>query len=445
MADSKYSLPKGFEDATPVEQDYKLPPGWEDAKKLKDARYKDPVTATSEKVAPLAGRLISESLPFIGSFAGPEGTAAGVFAKQFMQSLKPELLGQGPQSVGDMGWDMTKELLTNNLIPAGIGKTLGAVAKGVNNLTPQAALAYKLRNFPAVREGVIKNISTQILDRPWSPAGSEILEKGAAEASQNLEGLTKEIKLQSLLHPPTTSMNPASGVISTVQHPNVMGAIQHLEDVFGRNRVGQMMTKLNKEVQMGTSVSRTQTYNDIANTVLSDITHVRNAKLAASSDFVDELAYHKVVNSAFDPATGKISGAKMLQEMSGKSNEIYNEALDAGTQATLSEFADTLKWLEGKNTTDRIINYSKGKLIWSATALASLGAKEIGILGAAGAGGALGTNKILEKLMENPQTVQLVTQAIQTPSTSPMAGHLIDAIKIATRAGGDSITALSER
>src|SRR5260221_9844632 len=50
-------------------------------------------------LAPFLGRLGAESLPFAGSFLGPEGVAAGAVAKNLLKSYFPETLGQGATDV----------------------------------------------------------------------------------------------------------------------------------------------------------------------------------------------------------------------------------------------------------------------------------------------------------------------------------------------------------
>src|ERR1035441_7423590 len=144
-------LPKGYVlDPTPDIGNVKVPDGY------KLDPYQDPITAAGNKVAPFAGRAITEALPAIGSFAGAGGTLIGTGISQAMKRARPDLFGEQPQGA-DAVLNAGKELLLNNVLPAGLGK-LGklAIQTDMTGIAPQ--IAQRLSNFPAVREGVVKQI-----------------------------------------------------------------------------------------------------------------------------------------------------------------------------------------------------------------------------------------------------------------------------------------------
>src|ERR1035437_6740256 len=116
--------------------------------------YKDPITAATEKVAPWLGRAATEALPAIGSFAGAGGTLIGTGISQMMKRSRPDLFGEQQRDFnGDSLVNAGKELLLNNVLPAGLGK-LGGLALKTDMQGIGATVASKLSNFPAVREGV---------------------------------------------------------------------------------------------------------------------------------------------------------------------------------------------------------------------------------------------------------------------------------------------------
>ena len=178
------SLPKGYENyisipvsANPEIKDTSLPKGYE-----KYIPYKDPITAATEKVAPWLGRAATEALPAIGSFAGAGGTLIGTGISQMMKRARPDLFGEQPQG-SDSLVNAGKELLLNNVLPAGLGK-LGGLALKTDMQGIGATVASKLSNFPAVREGIVKQLTQQANKRLYPESG--IIEQGAENAASRM-------------------------------------------------------------------------------------------------------------------------------------------------------------------------------------------------------------------------------------------------------------------
>ncbi len=403
-------LPKGYENyidipisAHPEIKDAPLPKGYEGY-----IPYKDPITATTEKVAPWLGRAATEALPAIGSFAGAGGTLLGTGISQMMKHARPDLFGEQPQGADSLV-NAGKELLLNNVLPAGLGK-IGGLALKTDMQGIGATVASKLSNFPAVREGVVKQLTQQINKRLYPESG--IIEQGAENAANRLGELHDAID--------------APGA-------DVMGAIDHLDNVFGKNKVGGMLIQMQKEsAAVGGDIARTQTYKQISSTTLSDITHVQNAKITAGPEFTNDIAVNKILTGAGDPTGSTINATKALGELGGKNSEIYKEAMNPASYDSLNKMLVKMKGLEDHNITDTIIAFSSRRLIWNLAGGAGLGALAghpiTGILGGAAAEAPVLTNLMLRKIMQNPETVKLVTLAMETPKAAPQAGFLQKAL-----------------
>jgi hypothetical protein len=401
--------------------------------------YKDPITTATEKVAPWLGRAATEALPAIGSFAGPGGTLIGTGISQMMKRSRPDLFGEQQRDFnGDSLVNAGKELLLNNVLPAGLGK-LGGLALKTDMQGIGATVASKLSNFPAVREGVVKQLTQQINKRLYPE--SQVIEQGAENASGRLgemQDTISSLKEQYPDLPPTKSLEIVGGKPQVVEtpggpHPQVQAAMDHLGDVFGRNRVGGMLLRMQKEATaFDGDIARTQAYKQISSTTLSDIVHVQNAKMTAGPQFTNDIAVNKILTGAGDPTGGTIDATKALGELGGKNSEIYKEAMNPASYDSLNKMLVKMKGLEDHNITDTIISFSSRRLVWNLAGGAGLGALAghpiTGILGGAAAETPVLTNLMLRKIMQNPETVKLVTLAMETPKAAPQAGFLQKAL-----------------
>jgi len=399
--------PKGYENYIQIPKespDLVAPPkGYENY-----IPYKDPITAATEKVAPWLGRAATEALPAIGSFAGVGGTLIGTGISQMMKRARPDLFGEQPQGTNSLV-NAGKELLLNNVLPVGLGKVGGLALKtDMQGIAP--TIAAKLRNFPAVREGVIKQFTQQINKRLYPESG--IIEQGAENAASRLSELHGAID--------------APGA-------DIGGAIDHLDNVFGKNKVGGMLIQMQKEsAAVGGDIARTQTYKQISSTTLSDIVHVQNAKMTAGLEFTNDIAVNKILTGAGDPIGGTINATKALGELGGKNSEIYKEAMNPASYDSLNKMLVKMKGLEDHNITDTIIAFSSRRIIWNLAGGAGLGALAghpiTGILGGVAAEAPVLTNLMLRKIMQNPETVKLVTLAMETSKAAPQAGFIQKAL-----------------
>jgi hypothetical protein len=100
--------------------------------------------------------------------------------------------------------------------------------------------------------------------------------------------------------------------------------------------------------------------------------------------------------------------------------------------------AETLEKYKTNPMADSIMKYEKSKLILSGGAMAFGGPAGKMI------GGFVLTDALLGKLMSNPQTAQMVIQALKTPITSPEGTILAKGLSNLVRAGG-TVTTVPEK
>ncbi len=352
--------------------------------------YKDPISKASEKVAPAAGRIGVEALPFAGSFLGPGGTLVGTGISQMMKRAKPEIFGEQPQGM-DAAANAGKELILNNLLPSVLGK-LGGLALKTDMQGIGPTIASKLSNFPAVREGAVKQITQQLNKRVFPESG--IIEQGGENAKA------------------------------------IFGDSPHL---FSQNKIGQRLANMQDEfTNLATDPVRTQEYNEIKNMMFKDKIHVQNAKLVAGPEFTNDLAVNKLLTGGGNPAEGTIDAARVLKELGGKNKEIYQEAMNPASYDSMKGLLETMAGLEKKNITDTVLSFSNRRLLWNVAGGAGLGTLFGHPLEGAAAGIAAEapviTNMMLTKIMKNPETAKLVTLALTTPAKAPQAGILNKAL-----------------
>lgn len=524
--------------------------------------YKDPITKASDKVAspqgvaktkteiralaktlpPVADNIRPESLPIIGSQYGIPGIIAGTFLKRRLDPLYGNKQPDG--SAGEVIGDYGKELLFNSTLPAAVMR-LGQMSlmrgfpqfPGADLATKvKAGFASGLKNFPAVREGAIKQMTDQIMGRYQQPQ-SQIIREGAEAAGQNFDNLTEEVRglmermprnqpaeisafaettpqkfepeLISLPEKPLSLPKPitfkshsqatkdkmmadwktandkltsdwqtevarvkAENLKRTQQakaqtkessarvvdyrkgfernrekavqlgddvlrrgdiwNPEVEKSIQYLSDTFGEKQVGGMLTQMQKELSTGGNLVDSPTYKKIASTVLSDLKHVQNAKLAAGSQFTDSLAINQLLDKSF--VGGKINTKTMSKELD---SEVLREAMQPESYLRMQYFLKSVQDLEKKTGMNRLLSIANNKLVWTGVGAAEM----LGYHGAAApAGGIVMTNSMLSKLMQNRETADLVVRALQTPRNAPEAGMLTQLIARGLQIGADVAT-----
>jgi hypothetical protein len=396
------------------------------------------------KAAPYLGRATAEMAPYVGSFYGPVGTGVGTMVKQKLKELAPGAFGEAPTGL-DRGVDLGKDLILNNLLPWGVTK---AIAAGQRLATQgRAAFPIALNKFPAVRDAAVRRLTGQIMGQNILPE-SQIIEEGSAEALKKAQELQANADLANKLYPPIEKIGPGGGKITEFS-PEAIAAMKVQSDTFGHNRAGKMMVRLAREMQRGGDVAKSSTYKDITKEVLGDVLSVQNAQMVAGEGFTKELASNKLFMSGYSGARDSLDANKILNQLGGTQSEIYRAAL-LDSYEPMMDVLKSLKKFQDKGILDRVLNYSEGRVsIAAGLGLELLGAK-LGIHGvgktmAAVSGGVTITNRILAKMMENPQTAQLVITALNTPKTAPQAGMVAKALGKAVAGLSDITVGVPDR
>lgn len=399
-------------------------------------------------VAPYVGRLAVKAPPIIGSYYGPGGTMIGTGVSQLLKAGFPKIFGQPADNIVTEGG---KDLLLNNVLPAGIEGVVGTGVRAGSNisklgvgqgLAATAAELPILRNLPGVRQGAAKQITSQIMDQLGVKPESQILGEASDVADAKLAGQKGNIQNLNRANPPQMVTNPLTGQQSLQFHPAVQQAMKDLEDTFGKNTVGKKLLELNKEIQAGKDVAGNQTYKDISNMALSDIRHVQNWKLAAGEPAIQELAFNKLLTGQGET----LDASKMLEELTGPKAEIYKEAI---SPAAYNDFKNMVNEIHaqqsGHSISDALVHYSKGRLLWMGSALAGGGIHGSLALPGVAAGGITITNSMLTKAMANPDTAQIVVQALRTPASSPQARVIGQALSSIWKSGAAAVGAAAEQ
>lgn len=109
----------------------------------------------------------------------------------------------------------------------------------------------------------------------------------------------------------------------------------------------------------------TQPIKEVADNALSDVTAVRNFKLATGEPHtIENLALNRSIGKGYSEGTGKIDADKILTELTGTKKDVYDEAISSDTRGRLTDFLEKAKSFEPE-VTNPIIQYAKKKLIFS--------------------------------------------------------------------------------
>ncbi len=345
----------------------------------------------------------ADFLPMAGSFAGPEGTAAGAFIKQALKESFPGTFNWSkngePPSAGEAASGVAGDFLGQE-VP---GRLISAVANP--RLTVAKALSNKLvqKVYPQI-QNTTGGLQAKALQFP---------ETGILEsAASNTDDLAKDFVSKYNSAPDVPSQNKVWG---------------EYQDKIGTNNVGQSLLRLNRDVENGGSVANQQAYKRITNSVLSDVSQVRNFKLATGEDTtVRQLAQNQIVGDAFG-GKGSFNPDSILGHLNGPKKEIYQEALGPAYD-NLKKLAEQTPGTTGNN----LISYLNHRLVFHAALVAGGGLGEIAsghfLGGVAGAGAIILSDKAVTAAMSDPIVAKLVLAAQKTPLGTPQAGFLQKAL-----------------
>src|ERR1043166_369837 len=344
------------------------------------------ISQTATKAAPYVGRFTANALPFIGAAEGPLGVGAGSATANALRNQWPGIFGQ-PGTVPEQLMRTGEDLLFQSALP---GVTEDIATTGVQNY-----LKNKMANLmatrvgsamPSVRRGIYGGMAEQIQKHLYPE--SQIVETAAANAQTRIPG----------------------------QRPTP----QQLQQI-------QAFPELQNVPYVQTGISQ-QSIKAITDKGLSDVNQVRNFRLATGEpDTIRHLAANEIITGSMKG--GKLDSTSMLSQLTGKKEEIYKEAM-LGHYDDFKNLAETLEKYKTNPMADSIMKYEKSKLILSGGAMAFGGPAGKMI------GGFVLTDALLGKLMSNPQTAQMVIQALKTPITSPEGTILAKGLANLVRAGG---------
>jgi hypothetical protein len=309
-------------------------------------------------------------LPFLGSFLGPEGGAAGAFASQ---ALSPN------PDTNQLGKDLT----LNAVLPAGIeSDAFQSLLQGGKGLTGKIASKFVNTNNPTVASGLAGKAAE------FTSPSTPIL--------QNMQSLSEDV-------PGTTPKPPIrvtkSGV-KTITNPDAPTSI--LDDY-----------------------SAGKTPDQVAKKLVSDPREVQKLNLATGTpELTEQLALNHAVSQGYNDASKTLDPDKILKEL-GDNKESYDSALLPGTQQRLTDFLQTAKSLEPSKAsqTPGMMRYVQHRLLFDAAVGSGLGAIAGGGLPGMAIGGTtlvLGSQAI-SKLMSSETLGNLALQSLKLAPDSPVS------------------------
>lgn len=335
-----------------------------------------------------------EALPMIGgSFGGPigriGGAAAGSILGQVLKNFSPKLFSQDDQapSLGDSATQVGLDTVTQGVLPS----ALGGVLKLATPEGRAALMASKIgRQFPAVRNSLGDSISQSLYKIKYPE--SSVIETAAQNAQDSAKSL---------------------GPLGIKNNPN-----------FSEGTVGKDLLDIPYEQTQGS----TNSISKVADKALSDVTQVRNFKLATGEPgTIEKLAVNKVLTKGFNGE--KFDPAVIRKELNGDQSDVYNEAIRPAARKLIDSTLDDLqKYSPSSGNGSNILNYSKNRLILSLPLIATGVATGHGLATAAGAGSLLLTNHVFSRLLANPETAALVSQAAKSSLDIPQAGMIQKAL-----------------
>lgn len=385
----------------------------------------------------------------VGSVPGAmAGAAAGSEIASGLQGKFPRLFGNPPENPEKeafydaatqgafealpLGWANRSNIVAKIANKVGLDKISPSLSKALENrairnenASIQMGHEQAVQNVGKTIEGTQKSIGNRLYNQ------TDILDTAAKNVSARHEQLFKPV--QDLLE--QAQINP-----EIRKSPELAKAINLYNQTFGGSKTVQMLRKLSGQNRRTVG---DQLYKDIASKALSDVTEVRNFKLATGgSSEINQLASNEILHGAM-PAAGEFNADAILKALNGKKASIYKEALDPKTRTGLEQLAQTLKasqeemkilkvgprgmkdekplvfvdnvWKAGK--VGAAISFPLGMLAGAATgglipgmALSSAGSITIGLGEAA-----------LYKFARDPKNVELLANAMKTKWTDPTA------------------------
>lgn len=303
-----------------------------------------------------------------GSSSFGLGTMAGAGAGALVGSgIGTGLQGMFPRLFGEKPEDVVSKVLTDaaieGAVPEGIGKAASVTIRPITKVLN--------RVFPAIREGIAKQEAKQ-------------LEKKILPESQIIETAAEN-----------TRLNP------NIPSPGTIGLGNTVADDL--IKVPYQQTNLSS-----------QQIKEITKKALSDVSEVRNFKLATGGDHeIRQLAFNDILTRNYSGATKTFNPTKILDELNGSKREIYQEAIG---KKGLEQFKTFLLEMQKPSTTQHpVLSYIRNRLAFSVP-MFMVGGGLGGLAGGAAASGAsiILNDAVLTKIMSYPEVAGVMTRALKT-------------------------------
>ena len=310
---------------------------------------------------------VPDTLPAIGgTVANIPGAAGGAALSQGLKNLSPSTFGQ-PGGVGEAVVDTVAQ----GVVPQVVGNLLRYGAKGVVALVPG------IDKLPAVKIAELINKA-----KNYMQPQSALMETAAENMRANLPNLSGP----SLAAIPETSLNALHNVPYTQ-----------------------------------TEISATK-LAPIAKDMLSDVSTVRNAKIATGNPtIVRQIAANDLVTRNYSKAADTIFPDKILDEI-GQRPDVYEEAFGKPALDTFTELMQTAKDKGIGKTTD-LASWREGRK----ALYLGMPARLLGIPFGVSETIVLGSDA-MKVVATNPKLGQMILQATKTNMNAPEATLLQKAI-----------------
>ena len=351
----------------------------------------------SERSKPIDPRELTSFLPMLGTMVEPGG---GTLLGSALGALGGSLLKQGinqkitgkEQGLGDGLAENATDVIGQSVLPNLLGKLFGGRTTVANALANKGVQ----KVFPQ-----IKNTTSELQAKALQFPETGILESAASNVDQAVQDFSAQFK---------AAKTPA-------QEAKVW---QEYHDQVGSNNVGKSLLRLNQDVENGGSVANQQAYKSITDKALSDVSNVRNFKLATGEDTtIRQLAHNDVLQGAFK-SKGEFDPESVLTKLNGPKAEVYKEAMGPSYDS-LKEMAEQTP----ESTQGHIISIVKRHLVWGAGgALLGSGLGHETLAAGAGLGAYTLGKYTINKALSDPLTASLVVRAMKTPLNAPEAGML---------------------
>lgn len=339
---------------------------------LRNAYEKNKVENTIPAIASKARDL----LPAVGGILGSiPGAGAGAFAKQAL-SPTPSLQ-EGAIDLGLQG-----------VLPEAAGKLTGILQSLRSN---------------GVRQTLANLLPTSL--------ASKLPATKIAETINKARGM----------------LSPEAGMIETAGE-NARNQIpyskpgQVLHGVTPANYQGTVAEDLVQTPYTQQSVAKIPPIGKTADKLFSDVTEVRNAKIATGDPTViRQLAQDRILRKNWNFDNGSFNPSNVLDEL-GKSEDVYKEALGNGYD-TFKNLMQTAKELKVGEHPESLISWHEVRKVGAL----SLGAEIIGVPYHLSAPVILSVDA-MKKIASDPALGQLIVAGMKLPKTSPASTLLGKAI-----------------